>query len=58
MKKESKIMNVIITGANGQLGCELQQIKNEKLTIYAFNSNQLNITDIEQARAIISSIKP
>jgi dTDP-4-dehydrorhamnose reductase len=58
MKNERKLMNVIITGANGQLGCELQQIKNEKLTIHAFNSSQLNITDFEQAQAIITSIKP
>ena len=58
MKKESKIVNVIITGANGQLGCELQQIKNEKLTIHALNSSQLNISDFEEARTIISRIKP
>jgi len=51
-------MNVIITGANGQLGRELQQIKSEKLTIHAFSSSQLNITDLEQAEAIITNIKP
>ncbi len=51
-------MKIIITGANGQLGWELQQIKSEEVTVHAFNSGQLNITDLEQAQTIITNIKP
>jgi dTDP-4-dehydrorhamnose reductase len=51
-------MKVIITGANGQLGWELQQIKSDEISVHAFNSSQLNITDLEQAQTIISDIKP
>jgi dTDP-4-dehydrorhamnose reductase len=51
-------MEVIITGANGQLGWELQQIKNKNVTLHAFNSSQLNITDFEQSQLIISNIQP
>jgi len=51
-------MKVIITGANGQLGWELQQIESDEVTVHAFNSSQLNITDLAQAQTIIANIKP
>jgi dTDP-4-dehydrorhamnose reductase len=51
-------MKVIITGANGQLGWELQQIESDEVTVHAFNSSQLNITNLEEAESIIGNIKP
>jgi len=51
-------MNVIVTGANGQLGWELQQIGHEDVTIHAFDSTQLNITDYKKAKLIITDIAP
>jgi dTDP-4-dehydrorhamnose reductase len=51
-------MKVIITGANGQLGWELQQIESDEVTIHAFNSSQLNITNLEKTESIIGNIQP
>jgi dTDP-4-dehydrorhamnose reductase len=51
-------MKIIITGANGQLGWELQQNAPENVSVYAFNSSELNITDLAQAQAIIADIQP
>ncbi|KAA8362351.1 dTDP-4-dehydrorhamnose reductase [Leuconostoc carnosum] len=52
-------MKYLITGANGQLGQELQKLLHEReLDFVAFDSNQLNITDREAVLAVFKQVQP
>lgn len=53
------IMKYLITGANGQLGKELQKFLLERqLDFVAFDSHQLDITDREKVMSIFKQINP
>lgn len=52
-------MKYLITGANGQLGKELQKLLSERqLNFVAFDSHQLDITDREKVMSIFKQEKP
>jgi len=52
-------MKFLITGANGQLGQELQKLLREReLDFVAFDSTQLDITSREAVLATFESVKP
>lgn len=58
MRERSK-MKFLITGANGQLGQELQKLLREReLDFVAFDSTQLDITSREAVLATFESVKP
>lgn len=58
MRERSK-MKFLITGANGQLGQELQKLLREReLDFVAFDSTQLDITNREAVLATFESVKP
>ena len=58
MRERSK-MKFLITGANGQLGQELQKLLREReLDFVAFDSTQLDITSREAVLATFEAIKP
>ena len=51
-------MKILVTGANGQLGRELQRAKPNDCELTALSRDQLDITDLEQVTRSINSIKP
>ena len=53
-------MVVLVTGASGQLGQSLQFIAPNypKITFHFYSSSKLNITDLENCKAIFAQIKP
>ncbi len=51
-------MKILVTGANGQLGWELQRAKPGDCKLTALSRDQLDITDLEQVNNTINSIKP
>ena len=51
-------MRILITGADGQLGKCLQKVFKDKAEIYAFNRNELDITDKTFVTETFSSIQP
>nr|WP_313062974.1 dTDP-4-dehydrorhamnose reductase [Moraxella sp. CTOTU49097] len=51
-------MKVIITGANGQLGRCLQDKMPKHWQVFAFGSQELNITQFEQVKNKLSEIMP
>jgi dTDP-4-dehydrorhamnose reductase len=51
-------MKILVTGANGQLGWELQRAKPNDCELTALSRDQLDITDLEQVTRSINSIKP
>jgi dTDP-4-dehydrorhamnose reductase len=52
-------MKVLITGANGQLGRELVRLSQAgNLDIYAFDRQQLNITDENRLKRVLARISP
>ncbi len=51
-------MKILVTGANGQLGWELQRAKPDDCELTALSRDQLDITDLEQVNNTINSIKP
>ncbi|RUM94861.1 MAG: dTDP-4-dehydrorhamnose reductase [Thiothrix sp.] len=52
------MMKILVTGANGQLGWELQRAKPDDCELTALSRDQLDITDLEQVNNTINSIKP
>lgn len=51
--------NILLTGANGQLGNEIvNAAKNLNLKIYPVTRTQLNITNLAQIEYILATIKP
>lgn len=53
-------MVVLVTGASGQLGQALQSIASSytNVAFHFLNSSELNITDLEQCKAVFNTIKP
>ncbi len=51
-------MKILVTGANGQLGWELQRAKPNDCELTALGRDELDITDLEQVTRSINSIKP
>ena len=52
-------MKYLITGANGQLGRELQkQLNNDDHKLFLCDVDSMDITDYEQVEKIVSNIRP
>ena len=52
-------MKYLITGANGQLGRELQkQLNNDDHKLFLYDIDSMDITDYEQVKKIVSNIRP
>ena len=51
-------MKILVTGANGQLGWELQRAKPKECELTALSRDQLDITDIDEVTLLLNSIKP
>ena len=51
-------MKVMITGAKGQLGCDLAKLLVQTDEVFVYDKQQLNVTDAEQTMAVISNVKP
>ena len=51
-------MKVMLTGAQGQLGCELQRSQPEGIELFAYGSKELDISDNHQVFALIQKLKP
>ncbi len=52
-------MNIIITGANGQLGRELvRQAKSTNFEVHPFDHQQLDITDENRIKQVLASLSP
>ena len=52
-------MSILITGANGQLGTELQQLFDEKKVAYtATDSTEMDITNLSQVEEVFQSVQP
>jgi len=51
-------MKILLTGANGQLGWELQRAKPEDCELTALSRDQLDITDLKLVTHSINSLKP
>jgi dTDP-4-dehydrorhamnose reductase len=57
-KKNSNQKHILITGASGQLGYELQETVPNNYTLFACDADVLDITNLSQARKIIEQQKP
>jgi dTDP-4-dehydrorhamnose reductase len=51
-------MKIAIIGANGQLGTDLQEILSTEHDIAALNHSDIEITDIDNVKNVLSSVKP
>ena len=51
-------MRVVISGANGQLGTELQGTASNDIELFALTREQLDVTDLDQVKDTINRIKP
>lgn len=51
-------MKVLLTGASGQLGRCVQDVFPKEWQLFAFNSQELDITNLEQVEVIFEDIKP
>lgn len=51
-------MKVLLTGANGQLGRCVQDVFPKEWELFAFNSQELDITDAEQVKLKFAEIEP
>ncbi len=51
-------MKILVTGANGQLGWELQRAKPDDCELVALARDQLDITDLDEVTLLFNSIKP
>ncbi|UCF36388.1 MAG: dTDP-4-dehydrorhamnose reductase, partial [Acidobacteriota bacterium] len=51
-------MKTLITGSKGQLGFELMRTKPAHCQIHAHDVDELDITDLEEVRTFVSSLKP
>ncbi|MFC5401768.1 dTDP-4-dehydrorhamnose reductase [Cohnella soli] len=58
MSVEGVKMTVLVTGGGGQLGQELAHLKSSGVRLIALNREQLDITDAEQCREVISHHRP
>ena len=51
-------MKVLITGAGGQVGWELQQTRPEGIKIIALHRSELDITDRPAVTSVIAKLQP
>lgn len=55
-------MKIIVTGSNGQVGCELarslREISGTEMEVFAFDRSQMDLADPAQVRQIIRRIRP
>lgn len=51
-------MKIAVIGANGQLGADLMEQLSQKHEVRGMNHADIEITDIDQTRAALSSLKP
>ena len=52
-------MNVLITGANGQVGKSFKDLKvNKKIKFFYYSKNRLDITNYNETIKVINKIKP
>jgi len=51
-------MKIVITGGNGQLGKDCQQVMSSRHKVYSFGSSELNITRQEQVRPYLTKDPP
>jgi len=51
-------MKIAVIGANGQLGTDLQEVLSEKHDVLGLTHTNIEITDIDNVRIVLSSIKP
>jgi len=51
-------MNILITGASGQLGRDCMHVLNTKHSVHGFSSDQLNITNITQVQQTFKTLRP
>ncbi len=51
-------MKVLITGKNGQLGCELQNTAPAGMELFVFGSSELDITDQQAVQQLVQKIQP
>lgn len=52
------MLRVLLTGAQGQLGCELMATQPDHLTVMALSRQQLDITSSEQVNAVMAQFQP
>src|SRR5438552_6292317 len=51
-------MKIAIIGANGQLGTDLQEVLSTEHNIVGLDHSDIEITDIDNVKNVLSSIKP
>ena len=51
-------MKVVVIGANGQLGTDLTEVLSAEHEVFQLNHADVEITDIDSVRNVLSSIKP
>lgn len=51
-------MKILITGKNGQLGCELQNTVPKGIELFAFGSRELDVTNEQAVFSIVTKLKP
>jgi dTDP-4-dehydrorhamnose reductase len=51
-------MNIIIIGADGQLGRALEEIKPETISLKAFSKLEFDITNFQKSRELVKEIQP
>ena len=56
--KQDKIMNLLITGANGQLGQDCQKVFQDRYHITSIDIEDADIADPAQAAAVVENTRP
>lgn len=51
-------MKIAVIGANGQLGADLMEVLSDRNEVVALNHADIEITDIDNTRAVLSAVKP
>lgn len=51
-------MKIAVIGANGQLGTDLMEVLSEKHSVTGLNHADIEITDIDSVRNVLTSLKP
>ena len=51
-------MKILLTGKNGQVGYELERTLQSLGEVTAVDSDQMDLTNLDQVRAVIRSVKP
>ena len=51
-------MKLAVIGSNGQLGTDLTEVLSLEHDVTGLNHNDIEITDIDSVRTVVSTIKP